>query len=408
MKKVIMVAMMVLVMIAGSVIPVSAENDDLAANDQDTLIRPTLAIKVPASVSVGEKVQLYVFDRHSGEPVARAGVWAVNANNTAVITSASSDVAMEGTGKFLGWTGTDGGLTTVFREPGLVLLVAVRDRYNPGFAWISVRQANQLVVKAPTSAMVGEPVTITVFDRMTGVPVGGASVWAFIVNNQAPNTENTEDLISYATAYGIPFGETNNQGQVTGKFVKAGSYVILAIKNSYSPGISKITILGEKALAIRAPETVKVREPFPLQVVEKTVLTVVIPVPKASVWAVAVDNVQALDAAVDLPALAERYGIYLGITNERGYIEPQPRLFRPGKYWLIAVMPGYVPGVSPITVIPIPTITPERLQKSESKVIMDKNATTVMEAITSVRKPNVILRIKDIITGLAVLDESDQ
>ena len=367
-----MVVIAVLVVIASCAIPVFADSSDFTDNDQQQ-IRPTLIIKAPATVSTGEKFQIHVFERHSGQPVSRAGLWAVSVKNTDTVTNVSSAAAVEETGKFLGWTGDDGELVTVFKEPGMVLLVAIKDHYNPGFAWLSVRKASQLVVKSPVYARVGEPVTITVYDRMTGRPVSGAGVWAFKIINKSPTTENTEDLVAYATTYGIFFGETNNQGQVTGKFTKEGNYIIVATKNGYSPGIGKIVILGEKALAIRAPETVKINETFPLQVIEKTILTVVIPVPEASVWAVMTDKIKVLDAKSDLAVVAEKYGIYLGDTNERGFVEPEPTLGLPGTYWLIAVKQGYIPALSQITVLPVkPTIQPEQLQKLDRAVISEE------------------------------------
>ena len=217
-----------------------------------------------------------------------------------------------------------------------------------------------LLIKAPGSAQTGDPVIITVYEIKSNVPVSGAGVWALVSNNMPVTTSNRDDITSYVAKYGIFFGKTDNQGQVTGKFEKPGIYVLVAVKDGYLPGFAKISIYDFKALVIRAPAVVKVLEPFSLRVVEKTVLTVEIPVPKASVWAVDLTTASVLDGNTDLAAVTQKHGIHLGYTDEKGYLQPEPVLKRAGTYWLVALKDGYAPAITriivkaPVTATPIP------------------------------------------------------
>jgi hypothetical protein len=215
-----------------------------------------------------------------------------------------------------------------------------------------------LAMKAPASAQVGEAVIITVYETKSNTPVSGAKVWALSANSMAATTASTNDVSSYAVKYGIFLGETDKQGQVMTKFEKAGQYILVAVKDSYIPGVSKISIGDVKTLVIRAPSTVKVWAPFSLRVVEQSVLTVEIPVPKADVWAVDSAAIAVLNVNTDLTTAAQKRGIHLGYTDEKGYVQPEPVFNRAGIYWLIALKDGYTPAITKIVVNGPVTATP--------------------------------------------------
>jgi hypothetical protein len=215
-----------------------------------------------------------------------------------------------------------------------------------------------LAIKAPASAQAGEPVTITVYETKSNAPVSGVKVWALPASSMSATTASTNDTASYAVKYGLYLGETDKAGQVITKFEKAGQYILAAVKDGYAAGLSKIAIIDKKALAVRAPSTVKVLQSFSLRVVENTVLTVEIPVPKADVWALDTVAAAVLNGSSDLAATAQKQGIHLGYTNEDGYLNPEPVLSRAGTYWLIALKDGYTPAITKIIVNGPVTATP--------------------------------------------------
>ncbi|MEE8353184.1 MAG: hypothetical protein V3S10_01905, partial [Dehalococcoidales bacterium] len=150
---------------------------------------PALAIRAPRSVLPDQEMTLVVFDRASEAPVADAGVWAIPLDDPEALRTEIT--ALEGAtdddwqsflddhGRPLGTTNEDGRLGATFTTEGRYLLVAFKSGYRPGF--------KRLLVEAPPKALgidvahkvvVGEEVTITVFDRASKEPVEGAGVWA--------------------------------------------------------------------------------------------------------------------------------------------------------------------------------------------------------------------------------------
>jgi hypothetical protein len=215
-----------------------------------------------------------------------------------------------------------------------------------------------LVIKAPGSAALGAPVTITVYETKSNAPVSGSSVWALPADSIAVTASGNADIASAAAKYGIFLGETDKQGQVNAKFAKSGQYILVAVKDGYTPGTAKISIGNLKALVIRAPAAVKVLQPFSLRVVETSILTVEIPVANADVWAVNAVAASALNTNADIAAAAQKYGIHLGETGTDGYLNPEPELSRAGTYWLIALKDGYTPAIIKIMVVGPVAVTP--------------------------------------------------
>ncbi|MBN1189908.1 MAG: hypothetical protein JXA46_09155 [Dehalococcoidales bacterium] len=314
-----------------------------------SVVVPSLAIKAPQVAYQGEKVEIKVVELPGGEPVSGAGVWAVDINSAP--NPASVSIAQSGqVGIFLGKTGNSGELQYIFHDSSTFLLTAFKDGRQPAFSWITIQPLKAMAIKGPESAMTYQTCEFTVYEPENGNPVSRAGVWALPVNNEAVLTSNEFDLVSSITANGIFLGYTGNQGKVSHAFDKAGMYMLLATHRGYKPAFGKITILEVKELAIRAPEAVYVYQPFKLRVVEKSVLTVEIPVANAAVWAVSQANT--LDTLTDEKAVAD-CGIFLGLTNKDGYIYPNPCLKETGQYWLVAFKTGYVPGIDQITVKPL-------------------------------------------------------
>jgi len=226
-----------------------------------------------------------------------------------------------------------------------------------------------LAIKAPVSAPAGATFIVTVTDSKSNAPVSEANLWVLPASALPVTASATTDIAVYVDQHGTFLGETDAKGQVTAQFAQAGQYLLAAVKDGYNPGFAKISIGNElKTLAIRAPVSVKILQPFSLRVVETSVLTVEIPVSGADVWAVSAPVASPITANVDIAAYAQKYGIHLGITGNDGYLNPELELSRAGTYRLVALKDGYTPAilkilvVGPVTITPVlfptPTVTP--------------------------------------------------
>ena len=245
-----------------------------------------------------------------------------------------------------------------FKQTGFYFLVTFKDTYNPGFAGITVKQAPRaLGIKVPDSGLAGEPIDMYVYDRNTGAGVPQAGVWAVSPAAIPVLTTSNQDTVASIMQNGQFIGWTDTTGKLTFKMEKPGQYLLVAVKNGYNPGFAKINIKESKTLVVKAPTVVKVLEPVSIRVLEKSVLTVEIPVAKAGVWAISVNDVATLDNTVDYAAIAQKYGVFLGWTDETGYVNPTPSFHRPGKFWLVSIKEGYQSGFSVIKVEPLAEAT---------------------------------------------------
>lgn len=355
MKRFLVLLVVLIVSILALSIPASAQT--IASTAVSTEI-PSLAIKSPLVAPVGEEVKIKVVDLENGSPAAGAGVWAVDVDRSTDLTVVSS-TETDRIGDFLGFTNDDGVVTHIFQETGRYLLAAFKDGYQPAFGWLKIQPLKTMAIKGPASAYIGQTCEFTVCETNSRAVVAGAGVWAFLVtdNTTLPGTE--DDLASVIQDRGIFLGLTNNLGQVYHAFTEAGPYLLLAIKSGYKPAFSKILIEEMKELVIRAPETVRVFRPVPIRVVEKSVLTVEIPVRGASVWAISTSDKASLDdvTSAEMADLVKSQGFLLGWTNKTGYVIPRPRFSQAGQYWLIAIKDGYIPGIDTITVLGLQTVT---------------------------------------------------
>jgi uncharacterized GH25 family protein len=210
-----------------------------------------------------------------------------------------------------------------------------------------------LAIKAPEVAGVGQLVTIKVVEDNTGKPVPRAGVWAVDVNDVGDEINDAEAYASLAEKYGEFLGWTNRNGNVFHRFTEAGRYVLVAVKDGFIPGFAQIAIKPLKELAIRAPDVAGVGQLVTITVYEKYIG---IPVPGAAVWAVDVNNLE--DETNDAEAyasLAEKYGEFLGWTDRNGNVFH--RFNEAGRYVLVAVKHGLIPGFDRITILSLQPVS---------------------------------------------------
>ena len=139
-----MLGIIAMVMALAMTIPVTGVASAQTTEDVLSAEKRALAIKAPEIARTGQLLTITVFTRHNNRPVPRAGVWAMNVNDVAVLSNDIEEYTslVEKDGYFLGWTDRKGNVTHRFREPGRYILVATKHGFSPGFAKISIKPVN--------------------------------------------------------------------------------------------------------------------------------------------------------------------------------------------------------------------------------------------------------------------------
>ncbi len=365
-----------------------------------------LGIKAPGDAPVNTPVTLFVLERPEGKPVANAKVFAlritdeiVSANrpfetiykdeNIGVYMREKYQTIIREKGIFIGETSADGQLTYSFTEKGWYVLTALKDGYLPGFHRIDIDVAGKKVldIKAPPSSPTGQAVTITVFDRQTQNVVEKAGVYAVKVNaipvppttgnstasqkiivGEPSNVTEAEQYVTLAKQKGIYLGETGKSGTVAYTFNDPALFILVATKDDFRPGFSRINVLSaKKALLMDAPIEAFVGEAVSIIVKERYSNA---RVGKAAIYGIKMETVipsvepllknDPLEA--DIPArekftsaVRER-GSLLGWTDDNGLL--QYKFPEWGHYILVAVKDGYLPDFDRIYIKPLrPTTT---------------------------------------------------
>ncbi len=396
-----------------------------------------LDVKAPGAAKVGEAITITVSEIFSGQPVEGAAVYArkikeislpqvvrqsnvvqakgiagiihplwevlqkkvrpnaiaATSDNEAVQSSVEAvETAPEetlkyaadikGTGIFIGNTDYKGEVSYAFAQSGMYVLIATRDGYAPGFARITVNPGNQdkLGIKAPATANVGKPVTITVIERNTGNPVGGAAVYAVKIDNadgyplplesatsaDAFGAAEVEKYATVARERGAFIGNTNDSGQLMHTFNETGRYILMTTKDNYMPGFARLTITlaVAKALFIKAPGEANTGQEIPIAVYTRQGYQ---PVENAAVYAIKweilsapmpIENGTATQILKPQPpytteaekyaALAAEEGIFIGYTDGNGQVFHT--FDEAGRYTLVVIKDGYTPAFTTINI----------------------------------------------------------
>jgi len=214
-----------------------------------------------------------------------------------------------------------------------------------------------LGIRAPSVTPVGEEVTITVFDRQTSEPAEGAGVWLVSLERarglraDAANLAAVTDFESNISVHGEFIDWTDQNGQVTYTFREPGCYLLVAVKDAYSPGFTLIRARQTvKVLGIRAPRVAPVGEEVTITVFDRQVKE---PVEGAGVWLMSREKAEEMKAEIaalrkdnaslqDYESIISLYGEFLGPTDVNGQVWWTPE--EAGVYLLVAVKDGYFPG----------------------------------------------------------------
>jgi len=369
---------MALVMTASLPLAAFAQRADEATAAKPPL-KGSLAVVAPRQIPVGKEMSLGVFQRENQEPVPGAGVWALTRENAEGLKNDSAlknkiasaeDVDYEAElgsrGTFLGRTGGDGRIHHTFAQAGTFVLVAAKKSYVPDFYPIVVRTLpiDALVISAPRTSPPGESVTMTVTEKAGGDRIKDAGVWALTrenaeaVKNQIASIRSTENASIGAeailNAHGVFLGQTNGNGEIKHTFNEEGTFVLAAFKKEYAPGFTVITVKDvPEALAVQSPKVSPVEETVTIKVTRRGTGD---PVKDAAVWALTPAEAEGLKAKIasnatpntDIAPAIQGLGIFIGQTNGNG--EVKYKFETAGRYIIVAVEKGYIPGYTQIAI----------------------------------------------------------
>ncbi len=258
-----------------------------AASGQNRLITsvPTLKIETETKIEINRPVTITVFDKQRSDVIAGASVYAlpshhaiINVNKSDNYTSLIDKYEEMATrkGMKIGITDENGKTTGTFDQTGHYLLVALKDGYKPGFSHIKVSPVarDELIIESPEKAKTDEPVSISVKEKQSGLPVVDAGVYAlrdkihidrFIKQQPIDNGTATQIIIetvpsellikeesdNFSSKWltGIIFlGKTGGDGTLKYTFNRTGAYMLIAVKESYKVGRCHIKILPQTTI----------------------------------------------------------------------------------------------------------------------------------------------------------------
>lgn len=127
-----------------------------------------------------------------------------------------------------------------------------------------------LTINAPAVAKAGQPLRIQVVTNPGGRPVEGAEVWGVKIDSLATDTAVTSDIASISQGNGFLLGTTGDDGYITPppQIGREGRYVLVAIKQPFSPGFTLMKITQRVPLTLRAPDSARVGQPVPMRVTD--------------------------------------------------------------------------------------------------------------------------------------------
>jgi hypothetical protein len=229
-----------------------------------------------------------------------------------------------------------------------------------------------LAIKAPNKVDLGQSVNIAVFGKRGHDKISGASVYSIKADDLVikPGSENYTTLIAEYAALieskGTLIGTTSDNGTLSYQFTATGRFVLVATKDGFIPGFSRLTVASapEKALTIKSPSFAALNETVIFTVTEKEGGQAVAGSQlygrrfAGNSLAGGLDKEFGLfgdkskepgsdNRSISIPGIKES-GNLLGTTDAQGQVSYA--FSTAGRYFLMAVSDNYSPGYSMLSV----------------------------------------------------------
>ena len=460
-------------LIISSMLTAALPGTALADSNSQKIYAQALGIRAPQIIEVNQSFTLQTIEKYTRNTEPNVAIYAVKATelnqsltdnstgNATILMNNYADIAKK-IGAFLGNTDANGQLTCTLTAPQNYVLIAIKNGFTPGFTRINVVLAlkKNLQINAPNIAEDGQQISIMVTElpifkpvttipkvisqkrgddspkattaqilSIRQIPVADASVYAIkttlaagiVAQAHDKNNQITDNYTAMVKEKGFFIGTTEGKGQLYHTFNDVDRYVLIAVKDSYVPGFTRINIViaGQKALRIEAPNIAESGKTVTMTVAEKGYLrtgTAPIiqaptpssnaqpssivrfsPVAGASIYSIKVKDYDPINdilkqangnekaAAEKYAALAREKGILLGTTKENGQLDYP--FIETGKYVLVAVKDGYRADFTRIGIV-LAEKKALRLNAGESALIGQQVIVVVTEKVKILSVPH--------------------
>ncbi len=404
-----------------------------------------LSIRAPASAAAGQQVTIKAVEGNGGQPVEKAAIYAFSPgiimpptvrqapapadNGTATaavidsalspVTSAEAQILInenKDRSFFIGHTGNNGELHFTFKDPGLYVLVAVKDGYLPGGARINIKgiqPAKALEINALFNMSAGQPVYIKVWEKGSNQPVAKAAVYVLkisdssVINVMPPgvnndkaqngkisitaevkvmpptaNNDKAQGEANRAREKGAFAGYTDDNGQAAFSFSSSGQYILAAFKDGYSPAFSYITYtlpVSKKSFYLEAPSEAYAGDVVNIGTADAGGNAL----GKVGIYSLRMEVIaQAaaiLQSATKPDAAArEKYGpilrersSFIGYTDDNGRLAV--KFSSSGAFMLLATRDGYLPDFAKINIrlAPAPVPVPLPVTQTDNATVTE-------------------------------------
>jgi len=240
-----------------------------------------------------------------------------------------------------------------------------------------------LMIKVNNTAEVGQPVTISVFNRHSHESIAGAPIYAIKTSGRVGpadpgnNTTLTDEFEALAESEGISIGTSGSDGTLSATLTEAGRYLLVTAKDGFIPGFARLQVKGgdsKTRLILQAPTsspagqqvTIKVTYGISGQAVDNATVSAfktanllppnIKPAPVPAENGTSTQMIIGRQAPIMIDAeqedaLAGQLGkkeIILGRSNSAG--EVTYTFNDPGTYMLLVRKGGYLPGARRINI----------------------------------------------------------
>jgi hypothetical protein len=344
--------------------------------------RAELIIKAVNNADVGQPVTITVFTKQNHNTVGQAMVYVLMSSDITIpadvahYSTASknyTDTVLQ-SGSLIGLTDDNGNIEYQFQETGRYNIIAVKESFISGTAAIviSIAAEKGLIIRNPDTVKTGQTAVFKIVERDKNTPVDNAALYAMnigdisaqeVIDSGAGQSSEIAN-IGEIKASGIFLGYSNNGGIVRFQFTESGNFIVVADKDNYAPGFTKISVESGNTdrLSIRAVDKAAVNTEVSIGVFDGSgqgVSDAGVYFLKIGPEFTSLSQMKNADKQQGIPLIAEvtdqasinemlKAGNFIGNTNDRGQVS---YIFdNSGVYVLIAVKDGYLPARHKISI----------------------------------------------------------
>lgn len=228
---------------------------------------------------------------------------------------------------------------------------------------LALAQSSELVIRTPEVGNIDEAITIKV--TADNQPVEGVSIYAFRPGKGAMTPDMPESR--WNIEYSELLGTTNENGELSYTFSQPGLYLLIASKDGYVTGVSRLIVMPSRSLDIEVLDETKIGNAVEIKVTDAAGNAV----EGANVYALGRAKAEKLTRwllgegfAPAMPlAETEEYDWLIGTSDASGIVTYT--FDSPGRYILIATKEGNSPGIARLVIKPAGALRIEAQRRAD-------------------------------------------